>query len=507
MPDTKDPKDPSVTSAAYDKMVPRLAKMDSVLGGTETMREARNTYLPQHPEEDDEVYDDRVKTSTFLNHTEITLNGWVGKPFSEPVKLSDDMPTPIKDLMEDVDLQGNNIDVFASAWFKAGVAKGFSHVLVEFPKLIQFEDGRVRTMADDEREGLRPYWVAIAPENLFFARTAIVDGREILTHIRIREVVTEMVGFAETFKARIRVYDRMAVNISQDPDVIDAVIKVQVTIYEEIKSSTSGKVEWVIVDTFFIDSEFIPLVTFYSQRQATMLAKPPLLDLADINITHWQSSSDQRSILTVGRFPMLAGSGVTDEDGKLKVGPRQWLFTAQASGKFYYVEPQGNAINAGRVDIQDLQEQMAQYGAEFLKKAPGRETATARTLNSQEATSPLQDMVLRFMDALNQVIVFTGLWLVIEKPGTASVNTNFGLTDGEASHLNALSEARKLRDISRGTHVRELRRRDILGSDFDEEGDKKELEEENSSFSGQSQLDLDPGDGDNDDEGDKNDDT
>ena len=34
----QDPTDPSLTSDAYKKMAPRLAKMRAVLGGTETMR-------------------------------------------------------------------------------------------------------------------------------------------------------------------------------------------------------------------------------------------------------------------------------------------------------------------------------------------------------------------------------------------------------------------------------------------------------------------------------------
>ena len=128
----KKPDDPSITSAAYDVMQPRWQRIDAVLGGTETMRAAGTAYLPQHSEEADEVYDERLKTSTLLNETEIILNGWVGKPFSKPVQLSETTPEQIKEWADDIDLQGNNLDVFAREWFRSGVAKGFSHVLVEF---------------------------------------------------------------------------------------------------------------------------------------------------------------------------------------------------------------------------------------------------------------------------------------------------------------------------------------------------------------------------------------
>ena len=69
----------------------------------------------------------------------------------------------------------------------------------------------------------------------------------------------------------------------------------------------------------------------------------PLLDLAWLNIAHWQSSSDQRHVLTVARFPMLAGSGVP-ENTNVVVGPDRMLTTPNADGKFYYVEHTGAAI-------------------------------------------------------------------------------------------------------------------------------------------------------------------
>src|SRR3546814_6971269 len=43
----------------------------------------------------------------------------------------------------------------------------------------------------------------------------------------------------------------------------------------------------------------LPLVTVYAERTGYLTARPPLLDLAWLNLAHWQSSSDQRHILHV----------------------------------------------------------------------------------------------------------------------------------------------------------------------------------------------------------------
>ena len=120
------------------------------------------------------------------------------------------------------------------------------------------------------------------------------------------------------------------------------------------------------MESYAYDMPYIPLVTFYSQRSGLMLAKPPLLDLVNMNISHWQSQSDQTAVLTVARFPMLASSGMMDED-EVVVGPNQWLATRDPAGRVYYVEHSGKAIASGRADLLDLEEKMAKYGAELMR--------------------------------------------------------------------------------------------------------------------------------------------
>jgi len=132
--DKRDPKDPSQTSEAYDVMSPRWELISDLLGGTEAMRAAGEAHLPRHEEETDESYEDRRSSAVLLNMTEHTLESLTGKPFSEPVKVNEKTPQGIIDLLDDVDLQGNNLDVFCRQWFREGLAKCFCHVLVDFPK-------------------------------------------------------------------------------------------------------------------------------------------------------------------------------------------------------------------------------------------------------------------------------------------------------------------------------------------------------------------------------------
>jgi hypothetical protein len=485
----KDPKSPATTSAAYDMMVPRWHVIETLLGGTEAMRCAGEAYLPKHQEETDTGYQERLQSAVLLNMVEQTLDTLSGKPFSEPIKLNDDVPAAIQErILDDVDLQGNNLDVFARQWFREGMAKAFAHVLIDFPRPAPREDGQPRTLADDRREGLRPYWVLIKPECLLFARSEVINGVEVLQHVRIMEHYTVQDGFAEVCKRRIRVLE---------PGIVQ--------LWEPKPSKKQGQdEEWEMVDEWATGLTYVPLVTFYADRDGFMCGKPPLLDLAWLNVAHWQSSADQRHILTVSRFPILACSGASGEDSDpVVVGPNKVLYNPDPQGRFYYVEHTGQAIAAGRTDLQDLEQQMAGYGAEFLKKRPGDQTATARALDSAEASSDLAAMIGLFEDAVAQALDITAEWMRLGVTGgTVELVKDFELEEQDAIGLQELREARKSRDISRKAYLNALRLRGILPEDYDEDADWELIQQEISDAMGAAGLDLDPAGGnDSDDDG------
>lgn len=460
----KDPKDPSSTSAAYDVMLPRWNMVNTLLGGTEAMRAAGTAYLPQHKRETDDRYQERLRTSVLLNMTSKTLESLVGKPFQEPVKVSDDVPEAVQALLEDVDLQGNNLDVFCRCWFREALAKSFCHVLVDFP----VKDESILTKEDERRAGLRPYWLLIKPECVIDARATMVNGVETLTHLRIAETYEEQVGFTTVVKQRIRVLEPGKAQL-----------------WEPTKEKgPGGKVVWSMVKEWPTGRPDIPLVTFYTNREALMLGKSPLEDLAHLNIAHWQGSSDQQHCMTVARFPILACSGSGNpedgDDDEITVGPDQVLYSRNPNSKFYYVEHTGAALEAGRKELQDLEQQMANYGAQFLKERPGSETATAAAIDTAESTSELGAWVQVFRDAVAQALYYTAQWLNLgqEETGTVELCTDWGSGEVSQPVLSTLQQARQEKDISRDTFVRALQEMGVLPEDFDPEEDWKLLQGE-----------------------------
>ncbi len=459
----KDPTDPSTTSMAWDEMIGSWIMIETLLGGTKSMRLASGEYLPQHAEESDDNYNERLHVNILFNAMEITLDHFVGRPFSDPVKLNNDVPEEIVENAKNIDLQGNDLTSFCREWFRCGLAKGFCHVMIDMPQMNP--DAMPLTLADDREAGRRPFWIRIEPENMIFAEAEIVidpqtgELREWFTHVRLRENVIQRIGFAEVVHERIRV-------------LMPGFFQV----WQKVKRK-GKKDEWMIIEEGETGIDFIPIITFYSQRNGFMLAKPPLEDLAFMNIRHWQSMSDQINVLTVARFPMLAVAGATDQSGTtMRIGPRQLLATKDPNGRFYYVEHTGKSIESGWRELANLEENMEAYGSTFLKKMPGNETATGRALDSAESVTPLQDMVNRFIDSVNNALRIHATWLNQEEGGTVTILNDFGPEEADKVGIDLLKSLRKDKDISRKAAVKEAMRLGVLTDDYDADEDFKQLQ-------------------------------
>ena len=458
--------DVSTPSSAYRAMQPAWALVLALLGGTSAMRAAGRTYLPRYHAEEEDAYKERLQRAVLLNVFGKTVRNLAAKPFSKPVRLGESAPEPLRVLVDDVDRQGSDITAWARGVFRDGLAKGLAHLLVDFPAV---DPEAVRTLEDEQRAGLRPYFVHVPAESLIAAYAETVNGVEVLTHVRILESETRRDGFEEVQVERVRVLERDAW-----------------AVYER-----SGTSEWKVAAGGPNTLGFIPLVTWYAgERTGLCAAKPPLMDLADKNVEHWQSASDQRNVLTVARFPMLAASGLSSEGsregesggaGKVPIGPHALLTTSSPQGKFYYVEHTGAAIAAGRQDLEDLKDEMAMLGVELLVRKSGSTTATEKSINTAQAHSELQAMAESFSDALELAFYFAARWLGLDVEDArlkVEVHTDFGVSEADAQGLDVLFKARAAREISREAFLAELKRRGVLMADFDVEEDGERLASE-----------------------------
>ena len=407
-------------------------------GGTAAMRDSGEQYLPKWPNEDAESYTARLATATLYPAFARTVEVMAAKPFSRPLTLADNVPARIVEWLNDCDLKGHNLHVFAGQLSRDVVAYGISGVLVDYPKV-----SNIKTQAEEKAIAARPYFTRYAPGTVLGWKTTIISGYEKLIQLRLLETVTEDDGdFGEKVVEQVRV------------------------LYPgrwEVWRKEGNKEEWAIFDDGLTTLSEIPFVFFYGIRKDTGVGLPPLVELAYQNVEHWQSSSDQQTILHVARVPILTIIGA-DDNTQITVGSKSAV-KIPMNGDMKFVEHSGSAIEAGRKSILDLEERMRQTGAELLVLKPGDVTATQVTSEDQANRCTLQRIAEDMEDALDQCLQYMADWVGEAEGGNASVFKDFGaatLAEASAELLLKTNQAGKLSDE---TYFNELKRRGIYAPD------------------------------------------
>jgi hypothetical protein len=361
----------------------------------------------------------------------------VGRPFEHPITLGNDVPPKIEASMENVDLQGRDLDSFARDVLAHALRDGISWILVDYPIL---PEGA--TAADEAP--LRPYWVEIPLENMIAYRTATVDGRPKVVHTRWYECHEIQVDLWETREVRrIRVWE---------PGLVQ--------LWEQQQAQGQTDQRWVLVAESTISLEEVPIVPIYGARTGFWTAEPPLLDMAWLNVQHWQSMSDQRNILHVARVPLLAADEDVRADPQAPVAAKaNGIITGFKGLKF--VEHTGAAIGAGKQDLDDLEAKMRKVAGEFAAGQVER-TATESGIEAGEHTSWLRRIVENFEDALEECLRLSAVWIGLSEGGSLTVTSDWDEERMAADLLTALTAARTSGGLSQEAYSWNLQQGGLL---------------------------------------------
>ena len=440
-------------TAAYTAMLKNWKLVDTLWGGTDSMRAAGKVYLPQMPEEPEAAYKARLHQSVLTNIYKDTIEKLVSKPLKQPVTLKDDVPDKLQLLRENIDGQATDIDVFTQQIGESAMNHGLTHILVDYPPQ---DPNELHAM----QKNVQPYAVHYEATQVIGWKSKVVDGKRMLTQVRVLEESHEDVNeFEQQLVKRIRVLEPGFYRV-----------------YEYKDTSEGG--DWVLVDSHEVMAggktlEFIPWVTVYSNKKGFFVGEPAMLDVAHLNVTHWQSDSDQRNILHVARVPILFGSGLGDEESivKLSIGATTFI-RGQISSDLKYVEHSGKGIDAGAKDLELLVERMSTLGLNMLvRKQPGgaSATATARTLDQSEADSPLAMFARELENGLETMLDYFAVFMDYgeDAGGTVELFKDFSLTQRDSEDIKELGNIRARMDISQKTYWQELKRRNLLSDDFD----------------------------------------
>jgi len=498
---TDTPAGPDTRSSAYQRMAPDWELIGHIRDGARCMRAAGRTYLPQYEGESDAEYERRRKKAPWRPEFVDALRTLASKPFGKEVSLQEGASDQVKTLSEDIDQRGNSLTAFSRHVFETAIANGFHGILVDYPTI-----SPSATLADERSIGARPYWVSLPATSIIALYTAMIDGKETPVHVRIRECTVEPDGFGEREVERIRVFDRQRIETMDPATQVVSVTYGPATwmLFESQEvADANGKmqVQFVQVSSGLVNrggKTDIPLKLFYTgERKGDGLVKPPLIDLANMQVELYQAMSREDEILDFAGSPMLSGNGFNppgEGEATVQVGPKRVLWAPPGDGvqtSWSYIQPDAANLKEIRDKTASIIDDMRRLGMQpMTQQKSGNPTATGQSIEAAKAQSTVTAWALDFKDVLEQAFVFTTEWLGSPAEVEVSIDTDFNVLATDAAQLNSLEKARDRKDISHKTYLDEQKRRGILRADLDVEDEIEAVAEETAAL--EPEVSIDP---------------
>ena len=367
---------------SWQELAPDLELIHDLMGGTRQMRSAGLRWLPKEHSETWEAWRARLNRSVLFNGLARTVAALSGRPFSHDVKVEGAHPQ-IMQFCQNIDGRGASLTTFAAQLLR-----------------LMLRDGLVYLLVDASADGGQPYCVMIEASQMIGVRRD--PDNQGISQIRIREQILQQKGaFADEWQDQIRVIERGR--------------------WMLFRTDSNRRSDWSRHASGAMGIEHVPVVECAVDADYAMRARPPLLDLAWLNLAHWQSSSDQRHILHIARVPILFARGMDTSESQIDIGPNRIIMAEDSTADIKFVEHSGAAIAAGRQDLLDLEEKMAVMGLDLMVRRTGHPTATARAIDHAQSNAFLHMLVDDVRDHLNGVLKWAALWLGLPEAAAGEV--------------------------------------------------------------------------------------
>jgi len=395
------------------------------------MRSKHRKYLMQEPRELDESYDNRLARSVcppYFLRLERMLAGMLTR---KPVRLSD-TGNNLREQLFDVDLQGNDLNVWTYETARKMIRYGHIGVLVDAPAT---------------GNNGRPYWVTYTPRDILGWRTEMIDGEMQFSQLRLLEKVSEPDGqYGEKIVEQVRLLTPGA--------------------FEIHRKAKTGK--FVKVDEGTMPVDRIPFSVAYSNRVNLLESRPPMADIAELNLKAYQIQSDLDNQLHISAVPMLAFYGFPQNAEEVSAGPGEAI-AFPADGRAEYIEPDGKSYDAQFRRLDRLESQINELGlAAVLGQKLSAETAEAKRIDRSQGDSTMMVVAQQMQDMIDNCLLFHSQYINSDA-GSCFVNRDFLSQRLEPQEIQALLTLYTSGSITQKTLLDQLTEGEVLGDEFDVE--------------------------------------
>ena len=458
----------SSTHPDYDAHINQWQRCRDCVDGEDAVKARGTKYLPRLSDQDNDEYGAYLLRAYWFGAAARTVQGLAGTVMrKEPIT---EAPTVLDDVLADVTQTGISFEAFCKTALEEVLKTGRYGVLVDMP--------------DAQTVDQRPYWVGYEAEQIINWQTEMIGGIPTLIMVVLCEAVVEEDPDDEYILNTIEQYRELY--LEEATDVSPAIYRQQ--LWRKQKNITNGQKEWLPygseITPVFRQSPltYLPFCFLNPSTITPSIAKPPILDLASANISHFRSSAD----LEHGRHfcglptPWVAGFPVVT---KLKIGSSVAWVSDDPNAKVGMLEFTGQGLGALERAIDSKSKDMAILGARLLEgqKATVEAANTLITRLSGEQ-SIMQSVANTLSVGFSKLLEWSALWLGVgeteAKKATAKLNTELIDTKISFTDLTELVKNWQAGAMSYETMYYNMERGGMTrpGIEFDEEQAQIEIE-------------------------------
>lgn len=444
------------THRDYNRMSCLWEKSRDVVAGQKALHDKGEKYLPRLKGEEIEEYKARVKRSDFFNATWRTISGLVGMSFrKDPART---LPGALDGYANDITMSGVNLDALAEQVVEEVLEVGRCGLLVDHPAMP--ENVSAITVQAAERIGQRPFVSFYPAESIRNWKFARVNNAWVLVQVVLGESVEVAKDEFETEQQdRYRVLDlddggfyRQRVFIVEDgKDTL-----VEGPIYPAINGRPLT---------------YIPFIIIGRSGKGDTIDEPPLIDLVDANVAHYQLNADYRHGLHFTALPTLFLAGIQDGGDPIYIGGNAAITSPHAEAKGMFIEYTGQGLGAISTALKELEQRMAILGARMIAD----ETRQAETLGATQIkrageNSILARIVIAASQAIEEALRIMAEWANVSGEISYQISREFSPLGMSSQDLVAYMSAVQQGLMSEAEFYELLQRGDVIDGkkSFDE---------------------------------------
>lgn len=443
-------------------------KMRTVFEGDKAIKANAKTYVPKNTGVSDSDYNAIIQRSVFENFTEPTAKGISGLIFAKEPTIS--LPASLELLKDNIDMDNNTIVDLSQNIVNELMEVGRCGLLIDVPNI----DTTGMTKPQTDALNIRAFTKLYKSETIINWRYESINSVNKLTLLVLHEVYEDWTDrFTSTLKNRYRVYS-----------LIDNVCYVEV--YEQNDKVFENTMEMKLVIVKGSTLNYIPFIPLTYKDISIIPVKPPLMDIANINLNYYGVAVERRNVIHFVGNPFFMGKGINTRDDKgnaltITLGSSVAQIFQEANADMKIVETQGTGLAFNESYLNDCKVTMAALGARLLvPEANAQISENTMQMKTAGYRATIMQIANTASRAITQALKIIAEWEGTSKEQVKEVklelNTDYNLSEMDAQTITALVTAWQTGAIRQEDMFKKLQKGEIIESDISFDDYKSNLE-------------------------------